>query len=213
MKVFICPTPDEAGKFYGVVNAFPNIWEGNVLDIGCRSGHLKDVLWECKKEIRYVGLDLHPPADIIADLEKGLPFSDESFDVVVAMDVLEHTDDIYKAFEELCRVSRKFVLVTLPNAYELKGRIKFFFGHRLSGKYGLPAEPPTDRHRWLFSFNEAVHFVHVRAAKCGFEVKDEGCLIGPSRASVVGRHLVGYFPNLLSPWYLVLLSKRRSVSP
>lgn len=208
MRVFVCPQPDEAGKFRGVVSAFQNIWAGRVLDIGCRSGHLKDALWNSGKRVEYCGLDIYPPADVIADLEKGLPFNDKEFDVVVALDVLEHTDDIYKAFDETCRVSRKFIVITLPNAYELKARIKFLLGLPLSGKYGLPPEPPADRHRWLFSFVEAKRFVQDRAKRVGFIVKDEGCLIGPCRANTVGKLLVKRFPNLFSPWYLALLIRQ-----
>ena len=66
----------------------------------------------------------------------------------MALDVLEHTDDIYRANEELFRVARKNVIIALPNAYEVKGRLKFLIGRTLSGKYGLPLDPPSDRHRW-----------------------------------------------------------------
>jgi len=55
--------------------------------------------------------------------------------------VLEHTNNIHKSFEELCRVARKFVVITLPNAYELKTRLKFLLGLPHSGKYGLPVDP------------------------------------------------------------------------
>jgi SAM-dependent methyltransferase len=211
MKVFLCSRPDEAGKFHGVVDAFPDIWEGCILDVGCRSGNLKHVLGERSVRVRYLGLDLSPPADVIANLEKGLPFSDKTLDVVVALDVLEHTDNIHEAFDELCRIARKFVVITLPNIYELKGRIKFLLGRPISGKYGLPPDHLTDRHRWLFSFKEARQFVHFRARKCCFEIEDEGCLIGPRRSSIVARALVSWFPNLFSPWYLVLL-KRQEVN-
>ncbi len=163
MKVFTCPRPDELGKFHGIVHAFPDIWTGRILDVGCRSGNLREVLHQHNEPVEYCGLDLYPPADVIADLEKGLPFKGKEFDVVVALDVLEHTDDIHKAFDEICRVARQFAVITLPNAYELKGRIKFLLGQRISGKYGLPVEKPADRHRWLFSFDEARNFVRVRA--------------------------------------------------
>ena len=207
MKAFICPRGGEAGKFLGVINAFPDIWKGRVLDVGCRSCKLKSVLMQHNSEIHYIGLDLYPPADVIANLEKGLPFRDKSFNVVVALDVLEHTDDIYTSFDELCRVARQFVVITLPNAYELRIRTRFLLGHPVSGKYGLPTEPPADRHRWLFSFRDARNFAHYRVQQCGFLVKEEGCLIGPRRANGVGKLLVSKFPDLSSPTYLCLLSR------
>ena len=126
MQVFVCPSRDEIGKFQGVVQAFPNVWDGLVLDIGSRSGNLRRAL--PKKAEHYYGLDLYPPADIISTLEANLPFVNASFDTVVALDVLEHVDNIHKAFNELYRVTRKYVILVLPNAYEITSRIKFLLG-------------------------------------------------------------------------------------
>ncbi len=205
MRVLVSSSRDEVGKFLGIVQAFPNIWEGLVLDVGCRSRHLKRVL--PKRELRYCGVDLSPPADVIGNVETGLPFGNVSSDTVVALDVLEHTDNIYKAFNELCRVARKYILIALPNAYEVNFRIRFLLGRRLSGKYGLPVEPPYDRHRWLFSLREARAFTHTIGQQHGFEVKAEGCLIGPRRGFAGGWLMVSIFPNLLSPWYIALLHR------
>lgn len=208
MKVFVSPNAGENGKFLAIVAAFSNIWSGMVLDVGCRSGRLRYVLPQ--KDICYYGLDLSPPANVTGNLEAGLPFRDESFEVVVALDVLEHTDDIHKAIGELFRVSRKYVVISLPNGYELKTRMKYLLGYPISGKYVLPVEPPSDRHRWLFSLNEAKAFSHGISRKYGFEIAQEGCLIGPRRGFAIGRLTARFFPNLLSQWYLALLRKKEA---
>ena len=208
MKVFISPNRDEMGKFQAVVQAFPAIWDGCIVDVGCRSEHLKYAL--PKARVHYCGLDLLPPADVIGNVEAGLPLANLSFDTVVALDVLEHSDNIYKAFHELCRVARRYVLLSLPNAYEVKSRITFLLGRRLSGKYGLPLEPPDDRHRWLFSFRDARAFTHTMGKRHGFEVGCEGMIVGPRRGYVGGRFAVSLLPNLLSPWYIALLERRRA---
>jgi SAM-dependent methyltransferase len=209
MKTFVAPGPGEMGKFQGVVQAFaPSIWEGLILDVGCRSTNFKRLI--SSRAVRYYGIDLSPPADVMANVEDGLPFTESSFDVVVALDVLEHTDDIHKAISELFRVSRRFVVLLLPNGYELTARLKFLLGRPISGKYVLPVEAPSDRHRWLFSFNEAKGFIHGITQKYEFEVAEEGCLIGPRRGFAIGRLMASLFPNLLSPWYLVLLRKREA---
>jgi SAM-dependent methyltransferase len=190
------------------VDAFPEIWRGRVLDMGCRSGALKTVLEAHRGiNVRYTGMDLLYPAQIVADLNQNVPFVERAFDVVVALDVLEHTDDLHGAFDELCRIAKKYVVLTLPNGYELKGRIKFLFGFPVSGKYGLPVESPGDRHRWLFSFTEARDFVRVRGARNGFSVRKEGCLMGPQRAPL-GTCLTALgLVDLISPWYLALLDR------
>lgn len=212
MKVYVSPTPDEIGKFHGIVDAFPGIWTGRILDVGARSGLMKQAL--CTKASRshleYCSLDLLPPANVISNLEAGLPFADHSFEVVLALDVLEHTDDIYRAFSELCRASKNYVVVTLPNIYEIRGRLRFLRGRPTSGKYGLPVYPKRDRHRWVLSYREAEIFVHHHSQLSGFLVVADGCLIGPRRTaiSLMVRHLA----NLLAPSYLALLA-RRDVPP
>jgi SAM-dependent methyltransferase len=207
VKVFLTTSQDEMGKFRGVVQAFPDIWDGLVLDVGCRSGNLKRAIVD-RSGMRYWGLDLSPAADVIGNLETGLPFRNASFDAVIAMDVLEHVDNIYKAFDELCRVASNYVLIVLPNAYELPCRIKFLLGQRLSGKYGLPLTPPNDRHRWLFSLREAKAFTGAMGERHRFEVMAEGYLVGPRRGFAVGRLMISLFPNLLSPWYVALLHRK-----
>ena len=209
MRVFICPTPDEIGKFQGIVHTFPTIWNGRILDVGARSGRMNEVIRAIVNpgNAQYCSVDLFPPADIIANLEKGLPVADNSFDVVLALDILEHTDNIYLSFSELCRVSKRFIVITLPNIYEIKGRFKFLQGLPLSGKYGLPTVPPKDRHRWVFSFREALNFVHHQSQSYGFLVVSDGCLVGPRRKVV--RFMIMPFANLLAPTYLALLERVR----
>jgi hypothetical protein len=44
----------------------------------------------------------------------------------------------------------------------------------------------------------------------GFEVGCEGMIVGPRRGYVGGRFAVSLLPNLLSPWYIALLERRRA---
>ena len=208
MQIFVAAEGSEVGNFRAVVDAFPDAWEGRVLDVGCRSGNLSRALSD--HSVSYCGLDLQPPADVIGNLDVGLPFYDRSFDTVVALDILEHTDHIHEAFGELCRVSRTHVVITLPNLYDVTTRMKFLRGSPLSGKYGLPTEPPADRHRWLFSYSDAERFCARWAERSGFHISAQGSLIGPRRAFALGKTMVRRFPNLFSPRYLVLLTRTHS---
>ena len=166
MKGHTSTRAGEAGKFEAVVRAFPGIWSGDVLDVGCRSGNLRLAL-DGQALTPTIPAWTGSPADVVANLEEGLPFPDGSFDVVVALDVLEHTDDIHGAFAELCRVSRRHVVLTLPNTYEASLRLKYLLGKRISGKYGLPVEPVEDRHRWVMSLHEALAFTHAFGGAAG----------------------------------------------
>lgn len=90
------------------------------LDVGCGTGDLVRVLR--KFGIDAYGVEISEQALELADksikqfLKKGdidhLPYEDESFDLVLTFDVLEHVDrsKIKKAINESIRVSRKYIL-------------------------------------------------------------------------------------------------------
>jgi hypothetical protein len=105
-----------------------------------------------------------------------------SADTVVALDVLEHTDDIHHAFTELCRVASRYVVITLPNMYDWKTRIRYLRGRQLGAKYGLPVDPPGDRHRWFFGLDEARAFCRANGSRAGWRIIDERVLVGPAKS-------------------------------
>lgn len=67
--------------------------DGRILEIGSGGGwvgeYLKNNGWE-----NYTGLDVTPPADIVGDVKKWkeLGIAPESFDVIIAFEVVEHVD-------------------------------------------------------------------------------------------------------------------------
>jgi SAM-dependent methyltransferase len=151
----------------------------SVLDIGCRKRELREHLPE---QGRYVGLDLAPPADVIASAENPLPFDDDSFETVVLADVLEHLNDPHKALDEAMRVGRRSVVVLLPNLFTLLFRIYFAALGRLpSQKYAFGPHPQVDRHRWILNFDEAASFTAGRAALCNWRVARECAYLLPFR--------------------------------
>ena len=144
----------------------------NILDVGADQCYLKEYLDD---NAEYVGIGLHSDKlDLKIDLEKQpLPYEDNSFDVVLCTDVLEHLDNIYKVFDELCRVSKKYVIISLPNPHSV------FWSYLKHGDYneyqhlkfyGLPSEKPEDRHKWFFSAEEAERFIQYRAKKNKMEI-------------------------------------------
>jgi SAM-dependent methyltransferase len=69
-----------------------------ILDIGCGINKITDA----------IGIDSNPnsAADIIYDLnEFPYPFSENTFDKIYCIDVLEHLNDIIKVMEEIHRIS------------------------------------------------------------------------------------------------------------
>ena|SRR3990172_4520936 len=164
-KVFFRGRQD---KLELMARVFQSYLLGDVLDVGCDQKIIKPFV-----RGRYVGIDIGGAPDVYANVEYGLPFRDKNFDTVIAFDSLEHLDHIHFAFDELCRVASRYVIIGLPNMYEWRFRLRFLIGKPISGKYGLPADAPLDRHRWLLSLRDAIEFVHQRGRQNGFLVVDE----------------------------------------
>ncbi|GAB4339698.1 MAG: hypothetical protein Kow0099_15010 [Candidatus Abyssubacteria bacterium] len=136
-----------------------------ILDVGADQCHLRQHL---DAGASYFGVGLGEGVDQQVDLDKErLPFPDNSFDCVLCLDVLEHLENIHRTFDELCRVSSRHVIISLPNPYLGEFYFRLRHGDYSPGQttkfYGLPLEPPPDRHRWFFSYEEAERFVLYRS--------------------------------------------------
>lgn len=75
----------------------------NILEVGCGTGwagkYLKQNGWS-----NYTGIDLNPPADIVGDIRdwEKIGIRRESFDVILAFEVVEH-GDFYKEFHDILK--------------------------------------------------------------------------------------------------------------
>ena len=56
-----------------------------------------------------------PNAEYVCADATHLPFKDNSFDVVLCSEVLEHLDSPLKAIKELARASKKVIVLTFPD--------------------------------------------------------------------------------------------------
>jgi SAM-dependent methyltransferase len=99
----------------------------SILDVGCGGGIFINHLCSKKKFNRIVGVDRSNTAlkyvnteKIIADINL-LPFSNNEFDLVTCLEVIEHIPyyNFNKVLEELCRVSKKYILISVPNKQNL----------------------------------------------------------------------------------------------
>lgn len=151
---------------------YGEILRGSILDVGADECHLRSWL---PTDVRYWGIGLGGNPDQQVNLEEeGVPFADESYDCVLCLDVLEHLANPHAVFDELCRVSRNYVIVALPNAWTLLWQIaRGWIAHGplpQTKYYGFPVEPPPDRHKWFFSADEAEAFLVYRAKQNGMTV-------------------------------------------
>jgi SAM-dependent methyltransferase len=88
--------------------------------------HFVDVSLEAVRKLRARG------ASVAIGLVTSLPFADRAFDLVCALDVVEHVDDDAAALGEIARVARRgaVVLLSVPLHPELWNAFDDFVGHR-----------------------------------------------------------------------------------
>ncbi|MEN3013172.1 MAG: methyltransferase domain-containing protein [Endomicrobiia bacterium] len=85
-----------------------------ILDVGCGEAVLLKEINKMKKNIDYFGVDINENIRSLSlyyrgefrvcNIQNGLPFQNECFDVVFALDVLEHINNIEKVLKEVFRV-------------------------------------------------------------------------------------------------------------
>ena len=74
-------------KYKAILENFPQLFLGNILDIGSGSGYLEKFLADHDITAKIVCVDIEKMAGIIADGGK-LPFKDNAFDAVISIDAM-----------------------------------------------------------------------------------------------------------------------------
>jgi SAM-dependent methyltransferase len=176
-----------------------------LLDVGCRDGRLKNHL---PGTIEYSGIDLSPGPLVskVCNIEQGIPYPDNAFDAVVALDVLEHTDNIWFSFSELVRVSRRQLMMVLPNSYHWKERLRYLRGKE-GDKHKLSPEPIQDRHRWLPSYTTSHAFATHMARQFNLSLTTISMMVDehPNMLRELAARVLS--PNLMSVNILFLFEK------
>ena len=72
----------------------------------------------------FIGLDLEKGrnVDVVSKYPYKYPFPDNSFDVVISGNVLEHVEDLHRIVKEIARITKDLVCIIVPNtrAYHAK---------------------------------------------------------------------------------------------
>ena len=121
-------------------------------------------------------IDMSGDCDTLLNLDHAdrLPFDDNTFDTCCAFEVLEHLENLHFIADEMFRITRSSLLISLPNAAVATIRIlrnqKTPVDPEVGGVYtkfyGLPLSVPEDRHRWWLTFEDIIRFfLHFEKTK------------------------------------------------
>ena len=171
-----------------------------VLDIGCREMILKEYL---EGNFDYLGLDYISKKSNASDfinhnLEKGLPDNLNNIDTIVALDVLEHIENIHDVYKEFFSITNKTIVVALPNIAYYKFRINFLIKGVLSGKYIFSEEKVLDRHRWIPNYQSIDKFINKNTPP-GWTINTHNYIFERKRNFVlyyIEKFLSKFFPSL-----------------
>lgn len=122
--------PTALPRVYRVLGMLRGIQPESVLDIGSGRGAFLWPLVHTFPALPVTCVDVldYRIADIMAACNGGieqvvaqqanvldLPFATDAFDLVTMLEVLEHIPDTVKALSEICRVARRFLLLSVPS--------------------------------------------------------------------------------------------------
>lgn len=97
---------------------FHNVPEtARILEIGSGDGWLKTFLLG-KGFLNYQDIDIIPPADIVGDIRdwRNLGLKPNSYDIIVAFEVVEHVDIFTECYDLLADGGRLFLTTPYPHA-------------------------------------------------------------------------------------------------
>lgn len=124
------PQNIKSGEKERIIDTYKLIPEdvNSIADIGCGNGIFSNYIAEKNKKIKVIGIDESKSALKYVKTNKkegnitSLPLQDREYDLVAALEVVEHlsTEDYKLALKELARVSKKYILISVPNNENLK---------------------------------------------------------------------------------------------
>jgi methionine biosynthesis protein MetW len=181
---------------------------GTVLDLGSGDGLLLDLLK--KKGIQGKGLDISEEGVLKAkkkgldvevfDFNNILPFEDNTFNVVIMLDLLEHLYDPEFLLKEARRVSKQYVIVGVPNFSSLPARIQMLSGKIPENNY------PKKGHIFWFNYN-VLRSVLVKNKLEIIKFKSNTFFESFFLVHIITKYLAKLIPNIFSLSFVVLARK------
>lgn len=102
-------------SYFYQINLASKLQPKKILEIGVGNKITTSYLKQSGIEVDTCDFDKNLEPDYVADIRE-LPFGESSYDVIMAYEILEHIpwQDVDKALSELYRVSKRYVLISIP---------------------------------------------------------------------------------------------------
>lgn len=196
-----------------------------ILDLGCGDGRLSKELVNLGHEVHGIdsskaGLEIATQngiKPIEADLEQRLPIENDSFDLVLLLDVLEHLHSQKEILTEIKRILKPegHLIITYPNQFDLRNRLHMLFGggivHWDHKKYSNAKAWQYGHIRFLLykELLELLDIVGLYPKKVQFNFMAGGLIPTKLTPEFLRKGLLKHFPQLFTGKYTVLASKKK----
>jgi hypothetical protein len=176
----------------------------SVIDLGARNQILKKFIptnWE------YTGVDKFTlEKNLNIDVERNFDLIKDKYDLVIALDIIEHLNDPINFFNNCSKISKKTIILNIPNVAYYQFRFNFLLRGTLTEKFHFSGNNENDRHRWFTTFENIQDFLK------NINSKDYECniiKIYKSRnklkfLNIFEKYLGNLFPNIFC-WSILLI--------
>ncbi len=114
-----------SGYFTALKTIISHITFDTIIDAGCGEGYVSNFLYQLTKKNMHafdvsesvikLAQAIYPQISFATASIYNSRFENNSFDLVTCLEVLEHLDYPEKALKELCRISQKYLILSVPN--------------------------------------------------------------------------------------------------
>lgn len=149
-------------SYFCQINLIKELGAKEILEIGIGNKTVSNYLKQAGFTVTTCDYDKTLQPDFVADIRE-LPMEGNSFDVVLACEILEHIPwkDVATALAELCRVTKKYAIVSIPYS---SGSVEIVFASQLIPKIfkkpflALFLRIPKFWHKHKFNGIEGSHY-------------------------------------------------------